>query len=149
MRYLKTYKIFESSEEDIMSFLKDIFLDLEDMDFNVSIEKSTLWKANPLLQTDFNVFSVLIYKSDTPVYYSPNKSDRFKLKDVLETILDAERYMKSEGYKIDSIESKEIKDDFGNSFGKLTTYRSNILNISNDEFITKETYGMEIKFTKE
>ena len=54
--------------------------------------------------------------------------------------------MKSEGYKIDSIESKEIKDD---GVGKLTTYRSNILNISNDEFLSKETFGMEIKFIKE
>jgi hypothetical protein len=135
MKHLKTYKIFESSEEeDIMSFLNDIFLELDD--FNVDINKLP----------NFNVYSVSIYKTEKQSYFSPNKSNRFKLKDVLETILSADRYMKSEGYKIDSIESKEIKDD---GVGKLTTYRSNILNISNDEFLSKETFGMEIKFIKE
>lgn len=135
MKHLKTYKIFESSEEeDIMSFLNDIFLELDD--FNVDINKLP----------NFDVYSVSIYKTEKQSYFSPNKSNRFKLKDVLETILSADRYMKSEGYKIDSIESKEIKDD---GVGKLTTYRSNILNISNDEFLSKETFGMEIKFIKE
>ena len=40
MKYLTNYKIFESIEDDIKSYLTDICLDLTDIGFEVTITKN-------------------------------------------------------------------------------------------------------------
>jgi hypothetical protein len=98
----ETHQLNESSEEEITDYLKNIFLELEDMGFNVDIEKSKSFYNKG------RVYSVLIYKSEIPLASSPDKSIRFRIKDALETILTADSYMTGEDYRISHIESQEV-----------------------------------------
>ena len=59
MRYLKTYKIFESSD-NIKQVIKDILLPISDMGYEISVNgddselviRVVLWTSEPLLVTD-------------------------------------------------------------------------------------------------
>ena len=85
MKYLTNYKIFESIEDDIKSYLTDICLDLTDIGFEVTIDYVSLdemWTIN--------------------IIYSPNwlQTNNFKLGDVKNTIYTILDYMNSEDYFI-------------------------------------------------
>lgn len=83
MKHLKSYKIFESIEEEI-SDIKDIFLDLEDNDFSIHISKFSTGEG----------FSVsMVYPNNGPVL-------DFKLSDVVDCVKRANEYMSSLGYVI-------------------------------------------------
>jgi len=149
MKYLQTYKIFESSVEDpkpIIEYLKDIFLEIKDDEFNVDVDTLTN------LYNWGHVFTVTIYKSEFPVanfrdqfLFNPlNESDKFKIKDVLETILTAEGYMKSLDYKLNHIQSNEVELKYSSVGG----YDSSVLNSGRREQ-SKETFLLKIEFTKE
>lgn len=143
MRYLNTYKLFESSVEDpkpIIEYLKDIFLEVEDDGFNVDVDKLTS------LYNWGHVFTVVIYKSESPLVSSPDESIRFKMKDVLETILTAESYMKSLGYKISLIETREVNDR--RSTTDVAGYDSSVLKSGRREQ-SRETFTLKIEFVKE
>ena len=151
MRYLNTYKLFESSShigaDEVINYLYDIFLEAEHEGFNTLVEKLT-----SLYNWD-NVYTVLIFKSGVPLSYSPKKSHRFKMKDVLETILTAESYMKSLGYKISLIETRELKE-FRQQFQKqngrtdVVEYDSTVLKSGRREQ-SRETFTLKIEFVKE
>jgi hypothetical protein len=141
MRYLNTYKLFESSVEDpkpIIEYLKDIFLEVEDDGFNVDVDTLTS------LYNWGHVFTVVIYKSESPLVSSPDESIRFKIKDVLETILTSESYMKSLGYKLNHIQSNEVQLKYSSVGG----YDSSVLKSGRREQ-SKETIYLKIEFTKE
>ena len=148
MRYLNTYKLFESSVEDpkpIIEYLKDIFLEVEDDGFNVDVDTLTS------LYNWSNVFTVTIYKSEFPIVRPyvqvrdfNDESDRFKIKDVLETILTAESYMKDLGYKLNLIKSNEVHLKYSSQDG----YDSSVLKSGRREQ-SKETIYLKIEFTKE
>jgi hypothetical protein len=156
MKYLRKFN--ESSVEDpkpTIEYLKDIFLEVEDDGFNVDIGRPgefTYYLGRSLthMKTDMsgNIIIVNIYKSDIPLAWSPNKSHRFKMEDVLETILSSESYMKSLGYKIGLIEIREIKDG---SSGENIVYDSSVLKsplgLRKEHSI--ETFTLKIEFTKE
>ena len=148
MRYLNTYKLFESSShigaDEVINYLYDIFLEVEDEGFNTLVEKN--WN---------NVYTVLIFKSGVPLASSSNKSHRFKMKDVLETILTSESYMKSLGYKISLIETRELKELNGRRFDPflrnttdVVEYDSSVLKSDRREQ-SRETFTLKIEFTKE
>ena len=85
MKYLTNYKIFESIEDNIKSYLTDICLDLTDIGFEVTIDYVSLdemWTIN--------------------IIYSPNwlQTNNFKLGDVKNTIYTILDYMNSEDYFI-------------------------------------------------
>ena len=141
MKYLSTYKLFESSVEDpkpIIEYLKDIFLEVEDDGFNVDVDTLTS------LYNWSHVFAVMIYKSESPLVSSPDESIRFKIKDVLETILRSESYMKSLGYKLNHIQSNEVQLKYSSVGG----YDSSVLKSGRREQV-KETIYLKIEFTKE
>jgi hypothetical protein len=73
-----------------------------------------------------------------------NESDKFKIKDVLETILTAEGYMKSLDYKLNHIQSNEVELKYSSVGG----YDSSVLNSGRREQ-SKETFLLKIEFTKE
>jgi hypothetical protein len=140
MRYLKPYQIFEASSEEVIRYLYDIFLESEHEGFNTLVEKLT-----SLYNWD-NVYTVLIFKGGVPLAYSPKKSHRFKMKDVLETILTAESYMKSLGYKISLIETRELKELNGRT--DVVEYDSSVLKSGRREQ-SRETFTLKIEFVKE
>lgn len=140
MRYLKSRSVFENSKSeevlDIKDYLRDIFLEVEDDGFNVDIDVSTS------LYNWENVYTVMIYKGESPLSSSTDESYRFKIKDVLETILTSESYMKTLGYKL-NIQSEEI-----NTRGLGVGYDSSVLKSGRREQ-SKETIYLIIEFTKE
>jgi hypothetical protein len=141
MKYLSTYKLFESSVEEpepTIEYLKDIFLEVEDDGFNVDVDTLTS------LYNWGHVFTVVIYKSESPLVSSPDESIRFKIKDVLETILTSESYMKSLGYKLNHIQSNEVQLKYSSVGG----YDSSVLKSGRREQ-SKETIYLKIEFTKE
>jgi hypothetical protein len=87
---------------------------------------------------------VTIYKSESPLVSSPDESIRFKIKDVLETILTSESYMKSLGYKLNHIQSNEVELKYSSVGG----YDPSVLNSGRREQ-SKETIYLKIEFTKE
>jgi hypothetical protein len=100
MKYLTNYKIFESIEDDIKSYLTDICLDLTDIGFEVTIDYVSLdemWTIN--------------------IIYSPNwlQTNNFKLGDVKNTIYTILDYMNSEDYFISLISGflKKLNTDTG------------------------------------
>ncbi len=140
MKYLKRYKLFESldSSNEIKEYLHDIFLELMDDGYNVDINRLTT------LYDFSNVYTVLIYKSDRPLAWSPTKSDRFRIKDVLEPILTADSYMKSQNYKISRIEVREIKSENGHT--DFNTYDSSVLKNGRREQ-SRELFTLNIEFS--
>jgi hypothetical protein len=86
----------------------------------------------------------VIYKSESPLVSSPDESIRFKIKDVLETILTSESYMKSLGYKLNHIQSNEVQLKYSSVGG----YDSSVLKSGRREQ-SKETIYLKIEFTKE
>lgn len=92
MRYLKR---FNESTDISEQWLKDIFLELEDNDFKVSIAKNN-WssQSKPLPRMSYDIH---ISKTQSETIRS------FKLSDVFETILTSESYMKDDGWFINSI----------------------------------------------
>lgn len=148
MKYLRKYN--ESTDSSIIEDLKDIFLDVEEDGFNVYVETLTS------LYNNAPVFRIGIYKSEFPVVSSPNESHRFKIKDVLETVLRSEDYMRSIGYKLNYMNSMEVGCG-GNGIGYDTrtismlsrekqlltsTQRTDI-----QRMISKETFHLRIEFT--
>lgn len=145
MRYLKSKSVFENSKSDeyVKDYLRDIFLEVEDDGFNVDIDVSTS------LYNWENVYTVMIYKSESPLNSSTDESYRFKIKDVLETILTSESYMKTLGYKLNYIKSMEptTLTQIG-SQGHGVGYDSSVLKSGRREQL-KETIYLKIEFTKE
>ena len=139
MRYLRKFN--EASVEDpkpIIEYLKDIFLEVQDNGFNVDVDTLTS------LYNWGHVYTVCIYKSESPLVSSPDESHRFKIKDVLETILSAQSYMKDLGYKLNHIQSNEVQLKYSSVGG----YDSSVLNSGRKEQ-SKETIYLKIEFTKE
>lgn len=120
MKYLKTYQLFESSENDeIKEYLKDIFLEAQDMGLPIKIESTTgilqsllKYMKEPLL------WRITIGDNDRTPDATP-----FKLSDVYDSILMARSYMSEEGeinkvfkttgYHISKIKVKGASDRFG------------------------------------
>ncbi len=149
MRHLQSKSVFEhylkkfneSSVGDpkpTIEYLRDIFLEVEDDGFNVDIDTLTS------LYNWGHVYAVTIYKSESPLVSSPDESIRFKIKDVLETILTSESYMKTLGYKLNHIQSNEVELKYSSVGG----YDSSVLNSGRKEQ-SKETIYLKIEFTKE
>lgn len=85
MKHLKTYKIFESIEEEISNNVRDIFLDLEDKYFSIHIKEYHSKKGLSVSMT---------YPS-----HGTQALD-FKLSDVVDCVKRSNEYMSSLGYQI-------------------------------------------------
>lgn len=105
MRNIIPYKLFEANSSDIKRYLKDIFLELEDVGFNIYVKYEI--PSSPY--DEDGIYQVVIYKTENPWLSSPNKSDRFRIEDVRETILSAKSYMEECGYRMIFIETYEVK----------------------------------------
>jgi hypothetical protein len=63
MKYIKSYKIFESYNQELLEDIKDLLVDLKDQDFSVNVFKR---KPNPVRTTTNEDIFVSIYKERKP-----------------------------------------------------------------------------------
>ena len=116
MKWLKTYKIFES-KEDIIQTVKDILLPISDLDYTISVTES------PLYHQDFNTDSLIGYELIIRVVSWGDQS-LLITDDIKQDFITMKDYLESEGYNSievlyhlatpGSISSRDIKefDDF-------------------------------------
>jgi hypothetical protein len=116
MKWLKTYKIFES-KEDIIQTVKDILLPISDLDYSISVTES------PLYHQDFNMHSLIGYELIIRVVSWGDQS-LLITDDIKQDFITMKDYLESEGYNSievlyhlatpGSISSRDIKefDDF-------------------------------------
>ncbi len=142
MRYLKSYKIFESSEDqysEIKSYLSQIFLELEDVGCKIDISET--WSGeNPLKLAGIkiNLNMVEIGDKDT--------------EDILPAIESSINYMSSEGFTNYWI----IVEDYSKTVGKLNideleTYlnlQKSLANPSYKNYYRRSKKSLELNFRK-
>ena len=121
MKWLKTYKIFES-KEDIIQTVKDILLPISDLDYSISVTES------PLYHQDFRILScsaisLIGYQLIIRVVSWGDQS-LLITDDIKQDFITMKDYLESEGYNSievlyhlatpGSISSRDIKefDDF-------------------------------------
>jgi hypothetical protein len=131
MKYLRK---FNESGENKMKYLKDIFLELEDMDFNVRIQNSL-----------DNFHSSARFCADYKVTIC-NKV--FKLSDIFELILTSESYMDANGWFIKSIRFRTYNGDASNNEYHLKDVEWFVLNnddiqkLKNPDNLRKEVHDI-------
>jgi hypothetical protein len=101
MKYLNTYKLFESYDES-EQWLKEIFLELEDEGYNISIKNS---KAN----FHSSIAMCRTYNVTIDVYKSKSGRKSFKLSDIFEYILTAESYMEDDGWYVNELRFRSLR----------------------------------------
>lgn len=95
MKHLKTYKIFEFNDSEIRKYLNDIFLELEDEEFDIEINGRYIRTYDTEEQTGYEV------KIRKILTGFPIKT--FLLEDVYECILTCKSYLKENGFFITDI----------------------------------------------
>lgn len=151
MKYLKLYKLFENrisdyskeitDYESIMDLLKNIFLELEDDGLDISIEGRWIRTSDFEELTGFEVE----IKRDKP----------FLLKDVYDSFLTCESYMKENGFYITNTEVKSRFNLQTSLHRRENTYELGyliMLNKSNPDeykFLDKELVEFSFKIRKD
>jgi len=139
MRYLKSYKIFESSDES-EQWLKDIFLELEDEGYNINIKNS---KGN------FHSSAAMCSTYDVTI----SREKSFKLPDIFEIILTSESYMKDDGWYVNRVRFRSIHNKWFsldkrdiNKLRDINILRKEIHEITYIEIEFKPGIGMDYNF---
>jgi len=152
MKHLKLFENF-SDINNIKSYLKDIFLELEDDGFTVEIEIiSQATSGAVILIPPGHYFRIDIHKTDYPVSWSPKESDRFILKDIWPTLQTANTYMTEEGYKLILL-SGVVPDKRGGR-SDHRGYPTHYMNVSpvdikpDNSFFDDELFSLRIEFKK-
>jgi len=95
MKWLKTYKIFESKEDiarfKIIQTVKDILLPISDLDYSISVTES------PLYHQDFNTDSLIGYELIIRVVSWGDQS-LLITDDIKQDFITMKHYLESEGY---------------------------------------------------
>ena len=123
MKYLKSYKLFESISTDIKSDIEDMLLELTDY------------------QIEYNVKSVKYYKDGIngedclSVYIKDNQDRFFRLEDIMDVLLRIKDYLKDSDYSIDlgilNSDGYSDIDDFMKEFSGEELYHINIFIYNN------------------
>lgn len=121
MRYLKTYKLFESISADIKADIEDILLELTDyqIEWNIADYSEIKYYKNGINPTDC-----------LRVYVKDNKDRLFRLEDIMDVLLRIKDYLEESDYSIDigipkSDDYLDI-DDFITEFSGEELYNINI-----------------------
>jgi hypothetical protein len=151
MKHLKLFEDFDdmvnylSNGVEIRNYLKDFFLELQDVGFVINIS------LNQISQTS-HYFRIDIHKTDYPVSWSPKESDRFILKDIWSTLQTANTYMTEEGYKLILL-SGVVPDKRGGR-SDHRGYPTHYMNVSpvyikpDNSFFDDELFSLRIEFKK-
>ncbi len=161
MKHLKLFENF-SDINNIKSYLKDIFLELEDDGFTVEIEIiSQATSGAVILTPPGHYFRIDIHKTDYTVALSPKESDIFILKDIWPTLQTVNTYMTEEGYKLNLLSG--VVPNKSHRRGYPTHYSNfDFMDISIDDidklpfliqskiaFINDPLFSLRIEFKKE
>jgi len=118
MRYLKTYKIFESISSDIKVDIEDILLELDLCDIEYTTSNINYYK-NGIDPTDC-----------LRVYIKDNQDRFFRLEDIMDVLLRVKDYLKDSDYSIDigipNSDDYLYIDDFMKEFSGEELYNINI-----------------------
>jgi hypothetical protein len=98
MRYLKTYKIFESIDVDIRLDIRDIILELEDLGIQCTIKDTDYYKDNTNV---YPCIRVSIFKYLSRSRWGEQDNGSFVLEDITEVLLRIKYYLKETEYHID------------------------------------------------
>jgi hypothetical protein len=151
MKHLKLFEDFDdmvnylSNGVQIRNYLKDFFLELQDVGFVINIS------LNQISQTS-HYFRIDIHKTDYPVSWSPKESDRFILKNIWSTLQTANTYMTEEGYKLILL-SGVVPDKRGGR-SDHRGYPTHYMNVSpvdikpDNSFFDDELFSLRIEFKK-
>ena len=143
MKHIKTYKLFESSSEDIKQYLSDIFLELEDEGYDVSIKDSTSnFHSSAAMGREYRVIISSAYSGlpgnhpipDNITYKNSGKS--FKLSDIFDLILTTDSYMNDNGWSIYDIRFRTPENDW------FTLIKSDIEKLRDPEILKKEIHSI-------
>ena len=96
MKWIKTYKIFESEDFDIEEMIKELFLELEDEGFVVKVEPT-------IAHFSYNVMIKKYWDNEDNMltqYELENYGPTFILRDVLDSIVMCSGYLKDNGWQI-------------------------------------------------
>ncbi len=115
MKHIKTYKLFESSSEEVKNYIKDIFLDIQDEEIEFDIEGRWIRTRDFEELTGYKV--MIGDGSRRPGHHRINGVKTFKLKDVYDSIQMAKSYMSDEGFFL--VELKGMSPD---KYGDIETY---------------------------
>ena len=116
MKYLKPYILFENiSNSDLESDVKDMFLELEDLGYQVDIEH--------LEKFDQYLISIKNFQG----YLKPIEIDNY----IIDCILRLKEFAPNEGYLVDIV-------SINHRFHK---YKSEDVNITDEGFFIKSVYG--------
>ena len=143
MRYLKTYKLFESIDNNIKLNIEDILLELD------------------LLHIEYDISELNYYKDGINptdclrVYIKDNQDRFFRLEDIMDVLLRVKQYLKESDYSIDigipnSDDYLDI-DSFMEEFSGEELYNINIFIYNNPRispFKRKYTVDKDIFETK-
>lgn len=121
MRYLKTYKLFESSD-DIKQVIKDILLPISDMSYDISVNGD-----------DSELVIRVVSWGDEPLLITDEVKDEFiRMKDYLQS--EGYNSIKAKFYLNDRSQDEKEFDDFIN-INSITSH----LPLSNLLFVAKKT----------
>jgi hypothetical protein len=102
MKHIKTYKVFESDDFDIEEVIKELFFELQDEGFDVTVEPNYSSASRDKVFS----YNVMIKKqwadeeNSLTEYERENYGPKFVLRDVLDSIVMCSGYLKEHGYQI-------------------------------------------------
>ena len=118
MKYLKSYKLFESIDTNIKSDIEDIVIELTDCEIYYDISDSKYWKNGT------NSEEALI------IYLRDNQNRFFTIKDIEDVLLRLKDYLKTTDYSIDLLipdSNDYLFDEFIEEFSGEELYHVNII----------------------
>jgi len=137
MKYLKTYKIFESNQSDMINDINDILLNLSDIGYNTSVEDLSSWYTKETLEIivttrpekfDWDKWKDSVSDEELIMVKREKLRERFyslyedEVKPVIETV---KRYLTSQGYNmtIEATPEEYLEKSFFSMKNKMFTYR--------------------------
>lgn len=139
MRYLKTYKLFESNDNDI-NFVNDILLDISDDNISIKVSDLNKYSSNSPIKK----ISILIGEDDEEE--DEDSEIFFDLSKYIETLESVNDYLTGEGYSLEFShflyfdEDEDCADSFHSSdFNEIKDKLKNINQLKICEIIYKSS----------
>jgi hypothetical protein len=142
MKHIKTYKVFESSSDEVKQYLNDIFLDLQDKEIEFVVNYTTYWG-------ELDIYKVIIGDKNTNrnlIYSIEPDTKLFYLSDIYDNIQMAKSYMTDEGFSLDNVRIQSPDED-----GELRVYGLSAFNEygqGKGELGEQPITYLELKFSK-
>ena len=127
MKHIKTYKIFESEDTEIQEVIKELFFELQDEGFDVTVEpnyssasRDKVFSYNVMIKKQWADEENMLTQ-----YELENYGPQFKLRDVLDSIVMCSGYLKEHGYQIWDVDGLAL-NKMGRYEVKDVAYISNL-----------------------